>query len=211
MREPHRIVVGSLRANCYVVAHESGDAVIVDPGDDAEAIAAHVDDRRLRVRAILATHAHDDHVGAVAPLVEEYGAPFHLHADDRALLLRANLYRNLVRDEPAIRVPDVDVALEADQGLRFAAVDVKVLHTPGHTAGSVCFEIGGELFTGDTITATGLGRTDLPGGCRERREESIAMLAQRYPATVLLRPGHGDAVPLGDALPPAASDQALPA
>lgn len=207
----HRLSVGTLRANCYVAAHRDGDAVIVDPGDEADAIAAHVNANDLRVRAILATHAHEDHIGAVAALVEEYGVPFHLHPDDRGQLVRANFYRKFVRGEPPIRVPEVDVELDDGQALRFDAIEVKVTHTPGHTPGGVCFEIGGELFTGDTITATGFGRTDLPGGSRERRDESIALIAERFSPTVLLRPGHDDPVPLGDALSRGASDRALPA
>jgi hydroxyacylglutathione hydrolase len=196
----HRIVSGSLATNCYLVASEDGDAAIVDPGGGAAEIAARVRDEGLRVRALLATHAHDDHVAATAELADRFDVPFHLHPADGPLLLRANLYRKLVRSEPAMPIPVVDVELPDSGCLHFGALEVEVLHTPGHTAGSVCFEIDGELFTGDTIGAGGLGRTDLPGGDRAQRDESVLALAASYPASTTLRPGHGESVALGVAL-----------
>lgn len=199
MIDVHRIVNGSLKENCYVAAR-LGDAVVVDPGGGFERIAAHVADRGLRVHAVLCTHGHVDHLADAVPVVEEYGAPFHLHPGDAHLLPRANFYRQFIHGEERIPIPPIDVSLGETRALRFGKLDVDVLHTPGHTPGGVCFRIGGELFTGDTLTACHLGRTDLPRGDRDALEASVAMVADACPADVTIRPGHGDPARLGDVI-----------
>jgi hydroxyacylglutathione hydrolase len=196
-----RIETGSLRTNCYVVGDSAGDAVIVDPGDDFGRIADFVADRNLTPRGIVATHAHADHIGAAAQLAEEWEAPFHLHSADAGILLRANFYRRLIRGKEAIRIPTVDVDLDGMSRLRFGGLTVGVIHTPGHTPGGVCFELEGELFTGDTLMSRHVGRTDFPGGDSEDLKESVALIAERCPATTVLRPGHGEPALLGDVAP----------
>lgn len=200
MLDVHTIVSGSLAANCYVVAHPDGDAVIVDPGDDFEMIAAQVNDMDAEVRAVLATHAHHDHIGAAAAAVEKYDAPFHLHSADHGLLVRASFYRAMLGAGERFPIPEIDVALEDDMTLRFGGLELAVIHTPGHTHGGVCFLTEGELFSGDTIMADRLGRTDLPTGDSEALAESAALVVDRCPPETLLRPGHGDPAPLGDAV-----------
>jgi hydroxyacylglutathione hydrolase len=185
-----RIVTGPWKENCYVVSVD-GDAVVVDPGGEFEQIEAHVAGAGLTVRGVINTHAHYDHLGAVVPVVEAHGVPFHLHGADAGLLKRANFYRALFLGEETIRIPDVDVDLAETPELRLGAVDVGVLHTPGHTPGSVCFAIDGELFTGDTVMARHVGRTDLPGGDREQLLESARALVDGHPPGTRLHPGHG--------------------
>jgi hydroxyacylglutathione hydrolase len=187
----HRIVTGSLNENCYVVSLAS-DAVIVDPGREPERIADHVTARGLRVHAVIGTHAHHDHVGGVAELVEEYAAPFYLHPDDAGLLQRANFYATLVQGGAPIRIPKIDMPLADRETLRFGALEMRVEHTPGHTPGSCCLAAAGELLTGDTVMAEHVGRTDLPGGDRRLLEASVALLADRYSAETTIRPGHGE-------------------
>lgn len=195
-----RIVTGRWKENCYVASSADGDAIVLDPGGELAQIQAHVAERGLRVHGVLNTHAHYDHLGAVVPVVEQYGAGFHLHPADEDLLRRANFYRTLFLGEESIQIPTVDSPLSDGARLRFGSLEVRVLHTPGHTPGSVCFECDGELFTGDTVMARHLGRTDLPGGDRELLLASVALLAERYPAETLLRPGHGEPAALGDVL-----------
>lgn len=196
MGDLHRVVAGSLKENCYIVAR-GGDAVVIDPGGAVEEIVAHVTDRGWRVRAVLSTHGHADHLAAVVPIVEEYGAPFHMHPADAYLLPRANFYRQFVHGEAKIRIPRIDVSLEGVDSLLFGSLEIGVLHTPGHTPGSVCFRFENELFTGDTLAAGHLGRTDLPGGDRKALEGSLTMLASTCPPDVTIRPGHGEAARAG--------------
>jgi len=200
MFEVEVIVTGSLRENCYVVGR-AGEALVVDPGDDGEAIAARLEARGLSVLAILLTHAHHDHVGSAAEIVERTGAPLHMHSADASVLRWASISRVVARSEPPIVTPTVDVDLAGRSALRFGAIDVEVAHTPGHTPGSVCFAIGGELFTGDTVFADHVGRTDLREGDREALEASLGSLADRFPAQTTIRPGHGEPARLGDVIP----------
>lgn len=195
-----QIVTGSLRENCYTVADAGGDALIIDPGDDSERIAAHLTTRELDLLAVLVTHAHHDHIAAAVEVSESMGAPVHLHSADAPVLRRANFYRVLGQSEAPILIPSIDVDLAGREVLRFASMEVGVLHTPGHTPGSVCFSIGDDLFTGDTLFANDIGRTDLPEGDCELLAASLGLLAERYPATTVIRPGHGEPARLGDAL-----------
>jgi glyoxylase-like metal-dependent hydrolase (beta-lactamase superfamily II) len=194
-----RIVCGSLSENCYVVAR-GADAVVVDPGGGVEEVAAEVAERGLRVHAVLNTHGHADHLAAAAEIVEAYDAPFHLHPADEGLLARANFYRQALYGEGRIRVPGIDVSLAGVESLRFGELAVGVLHTPGHTPGSVCFRVGSDLFTGDTLGAEHVGRTDLPGGDREQLEASIALIGEASRPETTIRPGHGEPAPAGEVL-----------
>jgi hydroxyacylglutathione hydrolase len=198
--EVFRIVTGPWKENCYVVS-ASGDAVVIDPGGEFERIQEHVSGAGLTVHAVINTHAHYDHLGAVVPVVEAHGAPFHLHGADAGLLKRANFYRALFLGEETIRIPGVDVDLDGVTSLRFGALEVGVLHTPGHTPGSVCFAVDGELFTGDTVMARHLGRTDLPGADRELLLESARALVEGHPRGTRLYPGHGPETSIADVAP----------
>ncbi|HET9938463.1 MAG TPA: MBL fold metallo-hydrolase [Gaiella sp.] len=196
---PRRIVCGELSENCYVAAR-GADAVVIDPGGGVEEIARHVAERDLRIHAVLNTHAHADHLVAAAAIVERYRAPFHLHPADEGLLARANFYRRVFHGEGRISVPALDVSLEGVETLRFGELEVDVLHTPGHTPGSVCFRIGDDVFTGDTLGAEHVGRTDLPGGDRDALEASIAAIAEACPSAATIWPGHGEPAPAAEVL-----------
>lgn len=163
-------------------------------------MAEHLDANGLRLHAVLATHAHHDHVGAASELLDSYDVPFAVHSGDDFVLKRLNLARfALSRLEP-VPVPPIDIDLAEVTRLRFAALDAKVLHTPGHTPGSVCFEIGGALFTGDTLLSAEPGRTDFPGGDSRALRASIAGLTDAYPPRTPLLPGHGEPGALADAV-----------
>jgi hydroxyacylglutathione hydrolase len=189
------IVTGRWRENCYVVCAGT-DAVVVDPGGELEQIEERLSG--LRVHAVLNTHAHYDHLGAVVPVCDAHGCPFRLHPADEDLLKRANFYRTLFLGEDQIQIPTIDGPLAHGERLTFGALELEVVHTPGHTPGSVCFECDGELVTGDTVMARHLGRTDLPGGDREQLLASVAMLAERYPPATRIWPGHGEPAELGE-------------
>jgi len=190
MRHVETIVTGRWRENCYVVHADAKSALVVDPGEDFDRIVAYLERHSLNVLAILATHAHYDHIGSVAELKARYGAPFHLHAADHRLLRQANFYRAMFGGERSITIPEVDVDLAACETLRFGASVIGVMHTPGHTPGSVAFLTEECLFCGDTIFGQRIGRTDLPGGDKAALMASVQRLA-RLPGTTKLFPGHG--------------------
>ncbi len=200
MLDVSRIVTGPWKENCYIVSAR-GDAVVIDPGGEFEQIKQHVTEVDLRVHAVVNTHAHFDHLGAVSAVTEQYNIPFHLHPADAALLRSANFYRELFQGERPIRIPPIDVELVSGEKLRFGALELEVIHTPGHTHGSVCFASSEQLFSGDTIMAKHLGRTDLPGGDRETLHASVNLLAARFAPEGQLLSGHGEPAVLGDVLP----------
>jgi glyoxylase-like metal-dependent hydrolase (beta-lactamase superfamily II) len=191
------VVNGRWRENCHIVADEAGNAIIVDPGSQYEMIAAEVDANQLRVLAIVNTHAHYDHVGAVAPLQERYDAPFYLHGADAPLLKRANLYRMLFESRDAVRIPTIshDIAM-LPPAFEIGPLSVSWIATPGHTDGSVCLLLDNALFSGDTLMHNAIGRTDLPGGNRERLLASVRKLMD-LPGETVVYAGHGPSTTLG--------------
>ena len=184
------VVNGRWRENCYIVANGTG-VLIVDPGSQVEDIAAQVDAIGLGVAGIVNTHAHYDHIGAVAPLQERYDAPFYLHGADGPLLKRANLYRMLFESRDAVKVPAIshDIAT-LPATFAIGPFSVSWIATPGHTDGSVCLLIGNVLFSGDTLMHNTIGRTDLPGGNRERLLASVRKLMD-LPGETVVYGGHG--------------------
>lgn len=184
------LTVGPFQANCYFVRpSHGGPAVIVDPGAEPERILAHLGDRVGDVAAILLTHAHLDHVGAVAELARATGAPIHLHLDDRFLYdsveETGRLYGIVVE-----RPPVPDVALEHGMELRFGDLTWVVRHSPGHSPGGVVFAGDGVALVGDSVFAGSIGRTDLPGGDTATLLASIDReILSLAPDTILL-PGH---------------------
>ncbi len=192
-----QIVTGSYKQNCFVAANAAGEALIVDPGSDAGAIAARIDDNGWRPLAVIATHAHFDHVGAVAPVMERYGIPFYLHHGDKVMLRRMNLFKMVVEPGEALKVPEIthDLAEGPDE-FNIGDFHIRVVPTPGHTPGGVCFVIDGHIFSGDTILAQGVGRTDLPGGDSSALATSLDSLS-RQDVDLVACPGHGAPMPLG--------------
>ena len=178
------IPVGQLETNCYVVTDEETlDCAVIDPGDESNAILDYLEDNRLHCRAILLTHGHYDHVGAVESVQEETGAVVYMHpADDHKnnddLHFPYSLPENgkYYRDGDAVEVG----------GLRFA-----VIGTPGHTPGGVTLRCGGALFTGDTLFKGSCGRTDLPGGDMEQELQSLKRICS-LPGDYEVYPGHMD-------------------
>lgn len=192
MPRVERVRTGPLETNCYVVSGEAAEAIVIDPGDDFERIAAHLDAASLAVRAVFATHAHYDHVGAVARLAEMHDAPFYAHPADSRLLPQLNFYRWACHRAERVPIPKIDIPLDDAMTIRFGEFDVEVLHTPGHTCGSVCLRVRDELFTGDTFLRGRLGYNGKPEGDREALLASASRLTRGLPSDTRLWPGHGD-------------------
>jgi glyoxylase-like metal-dependent hydrolase (beta-lactamase superfamily II) len=199
-----QFVNGRWRQNCYIVANGNGDALIVDPGSQAEEIAGLVKQNHWQIHAILNTHGHYDHVGAVALLKDRYAAPFYLHGADGQLLKRVNLYRMLFESPEAIKVPAIthDIS-ELPAVFEVGPFSVSWIATPGHTEGSVCLLLGGVLFSGDTLMHDAVGRTDLPGGSREQLLASVRKLMD-LPRETVVCGGHGPQSTLGAEFSPGA-------
>lgn len=165
--------------------------MVIDPGSEAERIIECIDNKRLNVLAILNTHSHYDHIGAVTALKTNFSVPFYLHSKDVRLLKYANLFCNLFDADESIPLPGVDYYFDqVEIPICLADFSIQVLYTPGHTPGSVCFLIKDNLFTGDTLFKGKIGRVDLPGGEKTTLRDSLRSLSLFSPQTKIY-PGHG--------------------
>lgn len=202
---------GSLAANCYLLATAAGaDCVIVDPGEDAlAAVRATVTEHGLRPVAALLTHGHLDHAAALRQVTDAYGIPGYLHPADDYMLddplsALSPEFRQMLAgyDLPAMR-PDELRHLAPDDVLSFGELELSVAHTPGHTGGSVLFALAGAgdrpevLFTGDTLFAGSVGRTDLPGGSTATLTASLRSQVLHRPHDAVILPGHGPQSTIG--------------
>lgn len=194
-----RIVTGKLKENCYILTNESLDAIVIDPGSNSVDIIDHLLKAKVHLRAIINTHGHYDHVGAVADIKDLFGVPFYLHSKDEQLLKRANLYAYFFEGQTTIKIPRVNMFLDTFDTLKFGKIRIEVIRSPGHTAGSVSFLIDRHLFTGDALFNNCAGRTDLPGGDESALRQSLKMLLN-YPPETVFYPGHGGSATLRDAL-----------
>ena len=174
------LALGAYQTNCYLVWDESADTcVVIDPGYQPETVLAEVKRLGKEIAAILLTHGHFDHVGAVRDLAAETGCPVYLHEADLSMppqMTAGPLYYTNTYDEGNF--------------VELAGLSFKVLHTPGHTPGSVCYEAGEHLFTGDTMFEHGYGRTDLPGGDFSAIVQSLKRLMPLQQDHQIY-PGHG--------------------
>lgn len=189
--EVRAVPVGPFQANCFLV-RSGEDVIVVDPGAEPDRIAALLDAWDAPPGAIVLTHAHVDHVGAVAGLVRRYGAPVYLHAADLPLYERAADHGAMfgVSVEPA---PPPDRWLEHGQTLGFGAIELEVRHAPGHSPGGVVLVGDSEAFVGDCVFAGSIGRTDLPGGDTGTLLRSIREQILTLPPSTTLYSGHGPA------------------
>ena len=188
--------VGAFQENCYLVVDEAaGKAVIVDPGAEGERLVRAVRSSGAELEAIWLTHAHVDHIGAIAAVRHEWPAPIFLHPADLPLYLRgaaqAAIY-GLPFDDP----PPADRELADGAVLTVGTLQFSVLHTPGHAPGHCVFVGGGVMLAGDLLFAGSIGRTDLPLADPRRMSESLARVAALEPALAVY-PGHGPATTIG--------------
>jgi hydroxyacylglutathione hydrolase len=208
----HEILpVGMLQCNCSIIGDpETREALVVDPGDEPARILEILAKHALTVKAIVSTHAHIDHVGGLRKMQQATGAPVLMHADDM------ELYRHLDIQAAwlGMRTPDpvdVDKFVREGDTLRWGRFEANVLHTPGHTPGSISLYLApqestnpvavaptGKLLAGDTLFAGSIGRTDLPGGSLEKILRSIHQKLLILPDETIVYPGHGAVTTIGD-------------
>lgn len=195
-----RYVLGPVQTNCYVVRAERGapEAVVIDPGADAPQLRLELARIGATCAAILITHTHYDHIGAVADLAEASGAPVHVPAGEAEVLAHADeLYRGY---GIAVRPWSDVVAVSGDDELELGGITWQVVGVPGHSPDHVAYYADGELFSGDVVFAGGVGRVDLPGGDWDTLLDSIRTLADRFAPDTVVHSGHGGATTLGDEL-----------
>ena len=177
--------------NCFLIRRrDTAAALVVDPGLQLDRVVRQLREERLTVERILVTHGHIDHVGGVPALHQDTGAPIAMHPDDLAILDWDQLGR-LPFIPRGFGPFSIDLGLTHGMTLSFADLSVRVLHTPGHTEGSVCFLFGLDCFAGDTLFQRGIGRTDLPGGDMRKIVFSIRDLLYALPPRTVVYPGHG--------------------
>lgn len=184
-----KLVVGQLQENCFILFDENKDAFVVDPGGSSENIIEAIDKNSLNIKYILLTHGHFDHVGAVATLVKKYKAPVYLSKEDRAFLespkeVRASSFGM------QIEAADVDVFVKEGYEIPFSEGTIKVIETPGHTLGSVCYLFENYLFAGDTLFNGSIGRTDFPESDHSLMVESLKKL-KKLDDEIYVLSGHG--------------------
>ena len=194
------LCVGELGTNCYLLV-KGNRAALIDPAADSGTILHTLQENGLTLDAILLTHGHFDHIGAVEELRTATGAPLYLHRADAELLSSPDKNYSTVFLDHAILCRDADVLLRDGDTIPFAGDDITVMHTPGHTMGSVIYRYADTLFCGDTIFKAGIGRTDLYGGDKRQLGASLVKLFRFYDENgkdYRLLPGHGEETRLSE-------------
>jgi len=197
----HKILpVGPLQCNCSIIGDEAiREAMVIDPGDDIEDILAIINEHNLKVKQIVITHAHIDHVGGAMKLRAQTGAPILLNQNDYALLKILDVQAAWL----GMRSPgevEIEHDLKDGEKIETGHLSANVLHTPGHTEGSVCLYFPAEkvLIAGDTLFAGSIGRTDLPGGSYQKIMRSLHDRVLVLPDETIVIPGHGPTSTIGD-------------
>jgi glyoxylase-like metal-dependent hydrolase (beta-lactamase superfamily II) len=190
----HEILpVGPLQCNCSIIGDEtSREGIVIDPGDDIDDIVALMRKHNLQIKQIVITHAHIDHVGGAMKLRALTGAPILLNQNDYALLKMLDMQASWI----GMRAPgnvEVEAGLKQGDTIKAGNLAANVIHTPGHTEGSVCLYFPAEklLIAGDTLFPGGIGRTDLPGGSYDKIMRSLHQQVLTLPGETVVIPGHG--------------------
>ena len=193
-----RFVVGILSTNCYLVINEeTKETVVIDPGACPSYLVSHIKSEELTVTAILLTHGHFDHAMAAGELAEIFGIKIYAHKAEKDTL--ENPAKNVSVMIGKREAYHADVFAEDDEILKLAGMELKVLHTPGHTEGGCCYYLEKEktLFSGDTLFCQSVGRTDFPGGSMSGLVRSIREKLLTLPDDVKVYPGHMDITSIG--------------
>src|SRR5579863_7459977 len=197
----HEILpVGPLQCNCSIIGDETThEAMVIDPGDDIEDIQAVIRKHNLQVKQIVITHAHIDHVGGAMKLRAATGAPILLNQNDYALLKMLDVQAAWI-GVPTPGKVEIDRSVQSGETISAGSLTAHILHTPGHTEGSICLYFPAEkkLIAGDTLFAGSIGRTDLPGGSMQKIMRSLHDTVLTLPDDTVVIPGHGPLTTIGE-------------
>jgi hydroxyacylglutathione hydrolase len=197
----HEILpVGPLQCNCSIIGDETThEGMVIDPGDDIEDVLDLIEKHNLKIKQIVITHAHIDHVGGAMKLRAATGAPILLNQNDYALLKMLDVQAAWIGMKDPGKV-EIDHSLGQSDKVQAGSLTADVIHTPGHTEGSIClyFPLENKLVAGDTLFAGSIGRTDLPGGSMEKIIRSLREKVMALPDDTLVVPGHGPLTTIGE-------------
>jgi len=193
-----RLVVGDLSANCFIIGPEAGgEGMVIDPGGDAEDIFKAITQSGLAIKRIVLTHGHSDHIAALRDIQDRTGAEVAIHIADAQFLQGRGAFSS--QFGISYRTPSPpDRLLRRGDTIEIGGWRFTVLHTPGHTPGSICLLTEGRVFTGDTLFYRGIGTTLMPGSNRRQLIESIRTVLMALPDDVIVHAGHGRETTIGD-------------
>ena len=191
------IVTGPFQENSYLLIDKlSKKCVLIDPGDEAQKIINYINENHIIPIAIINTHAHLDHIGAISEIKAEYSIPFYLHTEEKPILDAYLISCRMFGMKPA-QSPSVDVWLNASGELLIGPFKFLIIETPGHTPGGCSFLIDDVIFVGDTLFQGSIGRTDLPGGDRKILDKSLIKLINKLNPKTTVYSGHGPSTSIG--------------
>ena len=190
------VTVGAFQENCFVVRADGAEkALLIDPGDEAERLQAAMSELGVEPEAILLTHTHIDHIGAVAPIARASGVPVYCPRAELTILAHPD--RFFPPAWGSVEPWEADQPLDGGERLQLAGLDIDVVSTPGHSPGHVTYVVDGALFSGDVLFQNSIGRTDLPGADHATLMASIAGLLERFDDDTTVHPGHMGLTTLG--------------
>ena len=191
------IVTGPFNENSYLLIDKlSNKCVLVDPGDEAQKIINYINVKHILPIAIINTHAHLDHIGAISEIKAEYSIPFYLHIEEKPILDSYLVSCRMFGMKPA-ESPSVDEWLDSSGELLIEPFKFLIIETPGHTPGGCSYLIDDALFVGDTLFQGSIGRTDLPGGDRKILDKSLIKLINKLNSKTTVYSGHGPSTTIG--------------
>ncbi|MGB2696718.1 MAG: MBL fold metallo-hydrolase [Candidatus Zixiibacteriota bacterium] len=193
-----KLVVGDLQTNCYILGDEkTKEGVVIDPGGDPEDIEKVIQKEGLKIKYIILTHGHVDHIAALTELKKKTNALILIHPADSDMLVDPTYNLSSFTGQDLI-CPKADRFLDEEDKVKVGGFELKVLHTPGHSPGGISLFVDKMIFTGDTLFCEGVGRSDLPGASHTQLLESIKNKILLKPDDTVVYPGHGPETTIGE-------------
>jgi hydroxyacylglutathione hydrolase len=192
-----QIIAGAYAVNCYILScKNTKKTAIIDPGGNGKQILAYIQSNQLDVSYIILTHPHGDHIGAIPQIKNQINVPILLHGDDESMLENAHINLSSMMGQSSIALKP-ERLLNDGETIELGDLRLNIIHTPGHTPGGICIKVKDVLFTGDTLFANSIGRTDFPGGSYQQIIDSIKKKLLIFDDETKILPGHGPMSTIG--------------